>query len=58
MNKYKITLSNGEKTSVYGHVMIRDEKTGQMIIYFTKEITFQNISAVVPSDALVIVTAG
>lgn len=58
MNKYNIILSNGVKSSVYGKAMRQNEKTGQMIIYFTDEITSKNVVAVVPSDALIIVTAG
>lgn len=55
MKKYKITLQNGESFTVNGKLITQCEATGQCFIYFEKDPTWANISAIVPASACVIV---
>ena len=55
MKKYKITFQNGESVTVDGKLITQCESTGQIFIYFEKDPTWNNISAIVPASACVIV---
>lgn len=55
MKKYIITLQNGESFTVNGNLITQCEATGHIFIYFEKDPTWANISAIVPASACVVV---
>jgi hypothetical protein len=55
MKKYIITLQNGESFTVNGNLITQSEATGHIFIYFEKDPTWANISAIVPASACVVV---
>lgn len=55
MRKYKITLQNGESFTVVGKLITQCEATGQCFIYFENDTTWNNISAIVPASACIVV---
>ena len=55
MKNYKITFQNGESVTVNGKLITQCEATGQIFIYFENDPTWNNISAIVPASACVVV---
>ena len=55
MKKYKITFQNGESVTVKGNLITQCEATGQIFIYFENDPTWNNISAIAPASACVVV---
>lgn len=56
MKKFKIILHNGDTYEVKGMLVIPNDETGQSVIYSKNDPSNLNIAAVVPADALIIVT--
>jgi hypothetical protein len=55
MKNFKIILHNGDTYEVNGILVIPNEGTNQSVIYSKNDPTIQNIVAVVPANALIIV---
>jgi hypothetical protein len=56
MRNFKIILHNGDTYEVKGMLLIPNDENGQSVIYSKIDPLKLNIVAVVPADALVIVT--
>ena len=55
MKKFEIILHNGDTYEVNGMLVIPNDETGQSVIYNNMDPLNENIVAVVPADALIIV---
>ena len=55
MKKYKITFQNGKSITVNGKLITQCEATGQIFIYFENNPNWNNISAIAPASACVVV---